>query len=192
MKWTKKDRQYLLDLRNDIDVDNIKLKEEIKQILLGDKYIIHVLNNKELEESDAEQDDYYGKNIFPFYIIGDIQHRVQNYICYETSYKDIPQWDKHEKYMQIIFYLLSEKKDVIDKETSLARHDMLSALIMRDFNGMPFKGGRFYCISDQPSVVDNDFACRTLIFEQMTDNNLVKKVDGKMIYANKAGVIRNG
>ena len=192
MKWTKADRQYLLDMRKDIDVDNLKLKEQIKQLLLHDKYIVHVLNNKELEKQDAEPDDYFGVNILPFYAIPDIQHNIQNYVCYETGFKDIPQWDKSQKYEQITFYILCHKDNIIDKDTSLARHDLLAGLIKRLVNNEPFLGGRFKCVSDLPSVIDNDYPARTLIFEQLTDSDLVKKVGGKMMYGNKTGVISNG
>ena len=189
MKWTKKDKQYLLDLRQDIDVDDIKLKEEIKRVLLNDKYIIHVLNNTDLEKSDAEPDDYFGVNILPFYMIQPTQTNVQNFICYETSYQDVPQWDKNQKYQQIIFYVLCEQKNIIDKDTSLARHDLLASLIIRAFNFEPFFGGRFKLVKNAPGVTDNNYALRTLTFEQMTDNNLVKKVNGQMVYGRKSGVI---
>lgn len=189
MKWTKKDKQYLLDLRQDIDNDNLKLKEELKRLLIQDKYIIHALNNKELESNDAEPDEYFGVNILPYYIVPGTQTNAKNYICYETTYKDIPQWDKNKKYQQIYFYILCRKEDIIDRETSLARHDMLAALVMRLMNNQPFLGGRFKCVSDIASVVDNDYPARTLIFEQITDNNLVKKVNGQMVYGNKTGVI---
>lgn len=189
MKWTKQDKQYLLDLRQDRDVDDLKLKEQVKRLLLDNKYIIHVLNNKELEKSDAEPDDYYGVNILPYYIIQPTQTNVQNFICFETSYKDIPQWDKSQKYQQIIFYILCEEKNIIDKDTSLARHDLLGALIERAFNFEPFFGGRFKLVSNVPGVTDNNYALRTLTFEQMTDNNLVKKVNGQMVYGRKSGVV---
>ena len=66
--------------------DNIKIKEQIKQILLNNRYIIHVLNNKELEEAESEPDEYYGINILPYYIISPTQTNIQNFICYGYIY----------------------------------------------------------------------------------------------------------
>ena len=66
MEWTKEDTAKLRTWRNLIDSDNIKIKEKIKEELLSNKYIIHVIGNKELEEEDAEPEDYYGVNIFPY------------------------------------------------------------------------------------------------------------------------------
>ena len=51
MEWTPEDTEYLREFRKHLDSDNIKLKQQIKQKLLSDKYLIHVLNNKELEET---------------------------------------------------------------------------------------------------------------------------------------------
>ena len=66
MEWTEEDSKYLKSFRNIIDCDEIKIKEQIKQQLLKNKYIIHVLNNKELEETEAEPEDYFGVNILPY------------------------------------------------------------------------------------------------------------------------------
>ena len=46
------------------------------------------------------------------------------------------------------------------------------------FNWTNLFGKKIHCVSNEPSVVDSDCACRTLIFEQLTDNNLAKTVGG--------------
>lgn len=176
MALTKEELEYLRSFRNNLDNDNIKLKQQIKKRLLEDKYIIHVLNNKELEEAEAEPDDYFGVNIRPAYIIPETQTNVQNYICFETAQE---RYRGVMKSQQIIFYILCDDKNVMDKDTSLPRHDLLAALITDIFNYGRFLGGRFMLISDKPSVTDNHYLTRTLIFQQDTDNNLVKSVGGK-------------
>lgn len=183
MEWTQEDVNYIRSLRDNIDSDNIKLKQQIKEKLLEDKYIIHVLNNKELEEKDSEPSDYFGVNILPYYLIPETQTNVQNYICFETS-TDM-RYESVMKNQQIIFYILCEERDVIDKESSLPRHDLLAALIQNIFNYGRFKGGRFQLVSDVPSVTDSHFLTRTLKFLQITDNNLVKTVAGKPKIVNK-------
>lgn len=188
MKWTEEDKQRLLSYRNTLDSDDIKLKQEIKNILLSRKDIIHVLNNQELEKEEAEPDDYFGVNIFPFYLVSDTQHNVQNYICFETNSERVNRYaETVYKRQQIIFYVLCETKNCIDTETSLPRHDLLSALILDAFNYKVMSCGRIHISVSKPSVTDNNYCTRTLIFEcEKVDRNLVKTtVDGIPIIVNK-------
>lgn len=176
MGMNKKDLEYLRSFRDSIENDNIKLKQQVKQRLLCDKYIIHALNNTELEKSDAEPDDYFGVNILPFYYVPGTQTDVQNFLCYETAQE---RYNGVFKLQQLIFYILCDDKNIIDKDTSLPRHDLLACLVQHIFNYDTFLGGRFELIYDVPSVVDNHYISRTLKFQQKTDNNLVKGVGGK-------------
>lgn len=184
MEWTDEDKKRLLSFKDVVDSDDIKIKEDIKKVLLNNKYIIHVLNNKELEEVDAEPDDYFGINILPYYMVTPTQHNVKNYLCYEISY-DKTYESKVYKRLRVVFYILCEQKDIIDKETGIARHDLLAALVQDTFNYTNYLGYKSVLVSDVASTVDNDFACRILTFEQYTDNNLVKTKDGVSILANK-------
>lgn len=175
MLWTDADRQNLLDLKNAVDSDDIKVKEQIKQVLLNNRYIIHVLNNKDLEDSDANPDDYFNVNILPYYLIAPTQTDTQNFICYEVSYEELDRFNPAFKKLQIVFYILCHQQDLIDEDTGLARHDLLAALIQDQFNYTTYiGGGKIKLISDKPSVTDTNYATRTMIFEQYTDNNLVK------------------
>ena len=184
MKWTKDDRDYLLQFRKVLDDDNTKLKEEIKS-LLANKYICHVLNNKKLEKADAEPDEYYDVNIKPMYIIPETQTDVQNYICFETGFKETSWRNSHTtKEQQIIFYILCDVKNGIDKETGLARHDLLGALINHEINQHVFSGGRAHLESDIPGVTDSNYALRTLTYVINTDANLVKTINGATQFVN--------
>ena len=187
MEWTKEDTAFLRGYRNNLDSDDIKLKEEIKQRLLDNKYIIHVLDNKELEENDAEPDDYFGVNILPYYYVPGTQSDSKNFLCYECISEPRSRWDSVtvEKYQRIVFYILCEQKNIIEKTTSLARHDLLAALVMRAFNFEVFSCGRIYLMSDVANVVDNNYISRTLTFQGKTDSNLVKTIDGKPKMINK-------
>lgn len=174
MEWTDKDKQNLLSWRKNIDNEDIRVKEKIKQILLNNKNIIHVLNNDELEKQDAEPDEYYGVNILPYYMIAPTQNNVKNYICFETSFDEQARYNGFIKIQQIIFYILSEQKDSIDNETGLARHDLLASLILDQFNWSNYFGTQIHCVSNRPSVVDTYFSCRTLIFEAETPVNVLR------------------
>ena len=182
MGLSKAEIQNLRAFRDSLDNDNIKLKQQIKKKLLSDKYIIHVLNNKELEKADAEPDDYFGVNILPFFILPDTQTKVDNFICFETSNEVKYSMNYNasvRKTQQITFTILCNDKNDIDKETSLPRHDLLAALIQNLFNYEMFLGGRWILVSDRASVTDTHYLMRTLLFQQDTDNNLVKTVNGK-------------
>ena len=47
MDWTEEDLKHIREFRHRIDNDNIRCKEIIKQKLINNPYIIHVLNNFE-------------------------------------------------------------------------------------------------------------------------------------------------
>lgn len=182
MALTQDELARLRSFRDNLDNDNVKLKQQVKRRLLDDPYIIHVLNNKELEENDAEPDDYFGVNILPYYAITPTQTDVQNFLCFETAQE---RYSGVTKLQQLIFYILCDDKNIIDQDTSLPRHDLLAALVQDIFNYDRFLGGRFELIYDVPQVVDNHYISRTLKFQQKTDNNLVKTIGGKPRIVNK-------
>lgn len=177
MEITNEQIQYLRDLKTYIDSDDIRYKEIIKKTLIENELILYLLNNKELEEADADPSDYLGINILPMYIIHPTQHNVQNYICYETEVRELERYNSNMKLQRVIFYVLCEEKNIIEKKTGIARHDLIAALLMNEFNWTNVFGGQIHCVSNIPSVVDNDYACRTLVFEQTTDNNLAKTIN---------------
>ena len=187
MEWTIQDRQHLLEFRDRIDDDNTRCKQIIKKKLLDNKYIIHVLDNKELEDNDAEPDDYYNVNIRPAYVIPETQTDNKNFICFTVGWKDVPQWNKQVvKYLQITFTILCYQSTLIDKDTSLPRHDLLAALIKDEFNYSLAFGDRIQIASDLESVVDNNYCCRTLVFETMTDRDIVKYKNSVPTIINKS------
>lgn len=171
MSWNSDDLEYLKSYRNIIDSDDIKVKQKIKECLLTNKYIIHVLNNKELDED--EPDEYFGVNILPYYMINLTEHNVQNYICF-TTHDEENRYDRSKKTQDVVFVILCDQKNIMDKETSLPRHDLLAALILDEFNWTNYFGPKIHCVSNEESVVDNDWACRTLTFAQVADNNIVR------------------
>lgn len=178
MELTQEQIQELRDLKKVVDSDDIRYKEIIKKTLIKNDLIIYLLNNKELEDNDADPSDYLGVNILPYYIIHPTQHNVQNFICYETTFDELVRYNSNLKKQQIIFYILCEEKNNIEKTTGIARHDLIAALIINMFNWTNLFGSQIHLVSDIPSVVDSDYSCRTLVFEQDTDNNLAKTKNG--------------
>ena len=186
MDITQEQIQELLDLKTIVDSDDIRIKEKIKKTLIENELIIYLLNNKELEDVEADPSDYLGINILPYYLIHPTQYNVQNFICYETEVRDLDRWNPKRKTQRVIFYILCEEKNNIEKKTGIARHDLIAALLITAFNWTNIFGQKIHLVSDIPSVVDTDYACRTLIFEFDTDNNLAKTKDGVTSMLNRS------
>ena len=187
MELTQEQLQTLRDYKTVLDDDNIRFKEIIKKTLIDDPLIIYLLNNRELDSAEADPSDYLGVNILPYYLIHPTQHNVQNFICYETSFKESPRYNNTEKYMQITFYILCEEKNGIEKMTGISRHDLIAARIRTLFNWTNKFGTQCHVISDQLSVTDNDYSTRTLVFEMTAPNSIVKTANGATRTINKLG-----
>ena len=199
MEWTAEDTAYFASLVDDVEDDDSKLKKEIKEKLISNKYILKALDNKELEEAEAEGDEYFGRSILPYYIVHPTQIQANNFICFETRFERIgtslDRYNKAMKRQQIVFYILCEQKNQAVTtgtelsgaitELGVARHDLIASLLIHEFNFYPFKGGKAQLISNVPSTTDDNYACRTLTFEFYTDANLVKTVNGEPQIANK-------
>ena len=186
-EWTTEDSKRLASLKYVTDNDNIRIKEIIKQKLLANDDIIHVLDNKELQEAEAENDEYFGVNILPFYLIPDAQTDSQNFICFTVGYENVERnftnssrtYNDLQRHLHVVFVVLCEKKNIKDRDTGIARHDLLAALIQNEFNFTNFFGRKILLISDDESTVDSNYLCRTLVFSQVTDNNVTKTDYGK-------------
>ena len=188
MSWTDEDREALIAFTNaaaQVDCDDIKVKEQIKKVLLNNRFIVHVLNNDELEENDAEPDEYFGVNILPWYMVPSTQTSTKNFLCYEINYKELDRYNSSVKILQIVFHILCHQLDIIDEDTGIARHDLLAALIQDQFNYTNYFGAKIQLVSDVASTTDYEYAARTLTFEQITDNNLVKTRSGNPKLSNK-------
>ena len=185
---TKEDhRKYqkaLLDFKLYTDCDEIRVKEKIKKMLSENELIAYALGDKEKQDEDYSPDEYFGDNILAYYLISEVQTHVKNFICYEVSY-DMAQSYQYSKShkslnstiktLNIIFHILVDEKDILDRNLgNTPRHDLLAALIQDQFNWCNEFGGKLMLVSDVPSTVDKHYACRTLVFQQTTDNNIVK------------------
>ena len=172
MELTDAQIAELRSYRNHPDENDIRYKEIIKQMLIQSDKIIYLLHNEELENEDVDNDEYLGTNILPYYMINPTQSSVANYLCFETSFDEISRYNSVIKDQQVIFYILCHQKDIIEKYTNTARHDLIAAVLIDMFQGTNIFGTQLKLMSDKPSVVDTDYACRTLVFEQKTLNSL--------------------
>ncbi len=175
MKLSEKELAELRRYRNEPDEDNVRYKQIITKKLLGNNKIIYLLHNKELEEEEAGPDEYLGINILKYFLIAPTQHSVQNFICFETSFENVSRGNSVMKIQQIIFYILCHQSDINVAELSSPRHDIIAAEITNMFQGCNDFGTQLKLMSDKPSVTDNDYATRTLIFTQITTNSITNE-----------------
>lgn len=181
MNMFDEDLKKIIDYKKHYENDNIYYKEIIKNKLINNSSIIKSLNNSDLDPDCPA--DYMGENILPFYLIVETQGKAKNYICFETSFTEVARYNSTYKLGQVIFYVICDNKTIYDKETGIARHDLLAALISDEFNWTNMFGTQIKLVSDKPVAIDNNYVGRTLIFEQTTTNNIIK--DRKVI--NKSG-----
>ena len=196
MEWVKEDEEFLKSYIDDLQDDNNKLKHEVYNKLVRNKYICHVLNNEDLEDADAEPDDYLYENIIPYEIIHPTQMKVKNFICLLTRQTELYRYDKAFKLQQIIFKVYCEQannivySDFPDSEKALnplgmARHDLIAALIKAEFNYYPLSCGKIRLVTDYEDATDTNYATRVLTFECYTDANLTKNINGQQQMINK-------
>jgi len=186
-KWTPEDNKRLASYKYITDNDNIRIKEIIKQKLLENDDIIHVLNNKKLEECEAENDAYFGINILDYYNIMPTQTNVQNFICYTVGYENMERnftsssrrYNDLQRHLHVVFTILCEQKNIKEEGTGIARHDLLAALVQTTFNFTNFFGRKLLLISDEETVVDTSYVTRILTFSMDTDNNVTKTQYGE-------------
>ena len=186
-EWTPQDSKRLASYKYIVDNDNIRIKEIIKQKLLANDDIIHVLDNKELQESDAENDEYFWVNIFPVYMVNPTQTDSQNFICFTVGYENIEKNFTNSnrkindlvRHLHIVFNILCEYKNLKEPDTGIARHDLLAALITNEFNFTNFFGRKVQLLSDREIVVDAKYASRELVFTMITDNNVAQTPYGQ-------------
>ena len=177
MKEIDKDIQEIIEYKKHYEKDNIYYKEIIKNKLINNTKIIRSLNNPELDVDCPA--DYVGENILPFYYLAGTQSIPKHFICFETSFTEVHRYNKVMKLGQVIFYILCDVQDIYDKNSGIARHDLLAALITDEFNWTNMFGTQIKLVSDKPMIIDNSYSGRTLIFEQTTTNSIVK--NGRVI-----------
>lgn len=172
MGLTNEELSQLRALKRNAEDDNIRYKQIIKEKILDNKKIIHVLDNKSLDEDTP--DEYYGVNIFPCYCVPEVASKVDNYICFETGFDTLSTENELIKYFRIYFYVLCNTKNITDKDTGIPKHDLLGDLIIEQFNYNVFIQGQVKLVSDMPISLDDNYCCRVLTFETQTTNSIAR------------------
>ena len=188
---------------NTPDDDNIKYKNIIKNALLNCPELLYSLHDEELESELfddngnlymdeetgkllGEVDRYFGDNSYirPNLFIPDTQTTVNNYVCYQVMFDELPRYGKIQKYTEITFTIFVNGMDRTDELTGIPRHDLIASIIRERFNWSNIFGMQTHLISSKESVTDNNYLVRTLIFQIVDTNGIVTTQNGKTSVTN--------
>mgnify|MGYP006920100342 FL=1 len=183
------------------DDENIQYKKKIEKALMLNPCLLYALNEKSLEselfddngninwewnedtkeyEPLGEWDRYFGSNsnIRPFLFIPDTQTNVKHYICYQVSFDEMPRYQDTLKYTNVTFTIFVHGNDRNDKLTGIPRHDLIASIIRERFNWSNIFGMQTHLISSKESTTDNNYIVRTLVFQVVDTNGIVKTTNG--------------
>lgn len=183
------------------DDENIQYKKKIEKALMLNPCLLYALNEKSLEselfdddgninwewnedtkeyEPLGEWDRYFGgtSNIRPYLFIPDTQTEVKHYICYQVSFDEMPRYQDTLKYTNVTFTIFVHGNDRNDKLTGIPRHDLIASIIRERFNWSNIFGMQTHLVSSKESTIDNNYLVRTLVFQVVDTNGIVKTTNG--------------
>lgn len=183
------------------DDENIQYKKKIEKALMLNPCLLYALNEKSLEselfdddgninwewnedtkeyEPLGEWDRYFGgtSNIRPYLFIPDTQTEVKHYICYQVSFDEMPRYQDTLKYTNVTFTIFVHGNDRMDKFTGIPRHDLIASIIRERFNWSNIFGMQTHLVSSKESTTDNNYIVRTLVFQVVDTNGIVKTTNG--------------
>lgn len=183
------------------DDENIQYKKKIEKALMLNPCLLYALNEKSLEselfdddgninwewnedtkeyEPLGEWDRYFGgtSNIRPYLFIPDTQTEVKHYICYQVSFDEMPRYQDTLKYTNVTFTIFVHGNDRNDKLTGIPRHDLIASIIRERFNWSNIFGMQTHLVSSKESTTDNNYLVRTLVFQVVDTNGIVKTTNG--------------
>lgn len=171
------------------DDENIRFKEKIKNALLHCPELLYSLHEKSLESELFDEDgnlmedgdwfSYFSNssndgNIRPYLYIPETQTEVKNYLCYQTSFDDVPRYNDIEKYQYITFTIFVHGEDGMDALTGIARHDLIGSILRERFSWSNIFGCQCKIVSDKESITDNHYLVRTIVMQVMSLNSIAK------------------
>ena len=179
------------------DDDAIRLKNKIKSMLMSCPELLWALNAEEYQSQlfnadgtlneTGEWDVYFGENslIRPFLFIPETQDIVANYLCYQISTGENMRYNDKMKYLIITFTILIHENNSIDKETGIARHDLIASILREKLAWSSVGLADAIPIFENESVTDNNYITKVLKYQIALPNNLVVTKDGTTAFVNK-------
>lgn len=174
-------QQYL----SNPDDDTVRLKDKIKTMLIQCPKLLWALNNKSLENQlfnedgtlneTGEWDAYYGETstIRPFLFIPETQDIVSNYLCFQVSTDENMRYNPAMKYVVITFTIFVHQKNSFDKETGIARHDLIGSIIREIMAWSSVAIAHATPIFENEAVTDTNYITKVLKYQVSLPNNLV-------------------
>lgn len=134
----------------------------------------------------GEWDRYFGTNanIRPFLFIPETQTNVRHYVCYQVGFDEQPRYNDTLKYTTITFTIFIHGNDRMDQLTGIPRHDLIASIIRERFNWSNIFGMQTHLISSKESTTDNNYVVRTLVFQVVDTNGIVKTTNGNTMVNN--------
>ena len=179
------------------DDDTIRLKNKIADMLKKNPALLWALNAEEyysqlfnddgtLNET-GEWDVYFGENslIRPFLFIPETQDIVANYLCYQVSTQENLRYNDKMKYLIVTFTILVHEQNAIDKETGIARHDLIASILREILAWSGFAMASAVPIYENESVTDNNYITKVLKYQVALPNNLVVTKNKGTAFVNK-------
>lgn len=195
--------QKLIDYSTNPDDDTIRIKTQVRDILYHSPELLYALNNKDFEnelfdkdgnlnvdeegEPLGEWDRYFGEssNIRPYLFIPETQTEAKNYLCYQVSSSELVRYNSSEKYLLLTFTIYIDGKDSMDESTGIARHDLIASIIREHFAWTGLEISTTTPTSDKEGMSDNNYITRTIGYQIILPNSIVKTEDGVTSYKNK-------
>lgn len=186
-------RAYL----KDPDDDAIRLKNKIAEMLKKSPALLWALNQEEYSSQlfnedgtlneTGEWDVYFGENslIRPFLFIPETQDIVANYLCYQVSSQENMRYNDKMKYLIITFTILVHENNSIDKETGIARHDLIASILRESLAWSSVGIAHAVPIYENEAVTDNNYITKVLKYQIALPNNLVVTKNGVTSFVNK-------
>ena len=176
------------------DDDVIRFKQLVYQSLSHSVELLYALNVSEYEsllfdedgnikaEYDENgnlipQDDwdaYFEYYIRPYLCIPETQETSHNILCYTFGFTEMPRYNDVLYYPNITFTILVDNKDAIDKNTGIARHDLIGSILRERFNWSNVFGCQCDLVSNRESVTDTNYITRTMVFQSTKPKGIVK------------------
>ena len=187
---TKKEMlNSLIEYTKNSDDEVIRIKETIKEQLLKCPELLYALHNVAYEDElfdedgnlfeDGEWSNYFEDNIRPYVFFPETQTEVKNFLCYKIDFNEMPRYNNIEKYVEIVFVILVNGKDVIDKNTGIPRHDLISSILRNKFSWTNIFGNQCKIVENKEGTTDSQYVMRTMVLRMTTTNSILK--NGKVI-----------
>ncbi len=191
----QRDINYLRDLetggKNKENYDIIFKKQKIKEILESDPDIVELLGMKEprplnqyadpnnptpdelklREEIETYNLSITHEQIVPWLKLNNIQKEVLNFIMYDIR-DDHPNYDNPAVKEQYIDFMIMVHQSDMDTEYGVPRADLLDQVVRDLFSRSNVFGKCAVTFSDNPSIVDDKYYCRTVTFHLTVGNGL--------------------